>query len=77
LAVKDIGFIALLRPAGVATEVGVVLPLQRIVLPDGGAGDQLLGGLFVVAGRVQQKDCDHDDHNDCQGGEERRRRRPV
>ncbi len=31
----------------------------------------------VLAEDVEQPDCDHDDHNDCQRTEERRHRRPV
>ena len=42
---KDISFLAALIRTRVGGEVGEVLPLQRIVLTDGGQADLLISGV--------------------------------
>src|SRR6185436_10072340 len=74
---KNIGLDAVLGAAGVGTKVGVVLPLQRVVLADRGPAYLLVRGLVALAEDAEQPDCDHDEHNDCQRAEKRCHRRPI
>src|SRR4029079_371247 len=61
---KNISLSSLLVAAGVSAEVGVVLPLQRVVLTHRGAADLLVHGWIVADEDVEQPDSDHSEYNE-------------